>query len=57
MVNHKQTVKVYAGNPDATDIESLAARRQDPPKINPAASEADVFRYVVQSLAAFDQVA
>ncbi|CAN0124084.1 unnamed protein product [Ectocarpus sp. 6 AP-2014] len=57
MVNHKQTVKVYAGNPDATDIDSLAARRQDPPKITPAASERDVFRYVVQSLAAFDQVA
>ncbi|CAM9439113.1 unnamed protein product [Ectocarpus sp. 4 AP-2014] len=57
MINHKQTVKVYAGNPDATDIDSLAARRRDPPKINPAASEGDVFRYVVQSLAAFDQVA
>ncbi|CAM9468849.1 unnamed protein product [Ectocarpus fasciculatus] len=57
MVNHKQTVKVYAGTPDATDIDYLAARRQDPPQINPAASEEDVYQYVSQSLTTFDQVA
>ncbi|CAM9247501.1 unnamed protein product [Ectocarpus fasciculatus] len=56
IVNHKQTVKVYSGNADATDIESLGARRQHSPQINPAASEGDVFQYVSQSLIAFEQV-
>ncbi|CAN0140050.1 unnamed protein product, partial [Ectocarpus sp. 12 AP-2014] len=55
-VRHKQTVKVYAGNLDAAYIDFLGARRRDPPQANPAATELDVFRYVTQSLTAFEQL-
>ncbi|CAM9576285.1 unnamed protein product [Ectocarpus fasciculatus] len=56
MVQHKQTVKVYAGKVDFTDIESSGAQRQHSPQINPAVSEGDVYMYVIQSLVALEQV-
>ncbi|CAM9174909.1 unnamed protein product [Ectocarpus sp. 4 AP-2014] len=56
IVRHKQTVKVYAGKLDAAYIDFLGARRRDPPQANPAATELDVFRYVTQSLTAFEQL-
>ncbi|CAM9272842.1 unnamed protein product [Ectocarpus sp. 12 AP-2014] len=56
IVHHKQTVKVYAGNLDAAYIDFLGSRRRDPPQANSAATELDVFRYVTQSLTAFEQL-
>ncbi|CAN0120637.1 unnamed protein product, partial [Ectocarpus sp. 13 AM-2016] len=56
MVHHKETAKAYSGNVDATDNGSLGAHHQHPLQINPAASEGDMFRYVAQSLLAFEQV-
>ncbi|CAN0124148.1 unnamed protein product [Ectocarpus sp. 6 AP-2014] len=56
MVHHKETAKAYSGNVDATDNGSLGAHHQHPLQIIPAASEGDVFRYVAQSLIAFEQV-
>ncbi|CAM9567655.1 unnamed protein product [Ectocarpus fasciculatus] len=57
IVRHKQTVKVYAGNVDAANNDFFGARHRDPPQVNPAATELDIFRYVTQSLTAFQQLA
>ncbi|CAM9627765.1 unnamed protein product [Ectocarpus sp. 12 AP-2014] len=56
MVHHKETAKAYSGNVDASDNGSFGAHHQHPLQINPAASEGDMFRYVAQSLIAFEQV-
>ncbi|CAN0026666.1 unnamed protein product [Ectocarpus sp. 4 AP-2014] len=56
IVRLKQTVKVYAGNLDAAYIDFLGSRRRDPPQVNPAANEGDLFRYFSQSLNAFEEL-
>ncbi|CAN0400626.1 unnamed protein product [Ectocarpus sp. 12 AP-2014] len=56
IVRLKQTVKVYGGNLDAAYIDFLGSRRRDPPQVNPAANEGDLFRYFSQSLNAFEEV-
>ncbi|CAM9167230.1 unnamed protein product [Ectocarpus fasciculatus] len=55
IINYKECAKVYSGNVDTADIDSFGPRHQDPPQINRAASEEDVFRYVAQSLEVFVQ--
>ncbi|CAM9196670.1 unnamed protein product, partial [Ectocarpus fasciculatus] len=52
----KDTVPVYSGHLDAAGIESLGAQRPDAPQIKPVACEGDIYRYVAQSLTAFEQV-
>ncbi|CBJ48543.1 expressed unknown protein [Ectocarpus siliculosus] len=56
IVSQKDTVQVYSGHLDAAGIESLGTLRQDAPQIKPAACEGDLYRYVAQSHAAFEQV-
>ncbi|CAM9805789.1 unnamed protein product [Ectocarpus sp. 12 AP-2014] len=56
IVGQKHTVQVYSGHLDAAGIESLGTLRQDAPQIKPAACEGDLYRYVAQSHAAFEQV-
>ncbi|CAM9311543.1 unnamed protein product [Ectocarpus sp. 12 AP-2014] len=56
IVRHKQTVKAYSGNLDTAHDDSLAARRQRLPKVNPAANEGDLFRYFSQSQTAFEEL-
>ncbi|CAM9737968.1 unnamed protein product [Ectocarpus fasciculatus] len=56
IVRHKQTVKVYTGNVDAAYIDIIGAGRRDPPQVNPAATELDLYLYVTQSLIAFEQL-
>ncbi|CBN75409.1 expressed unknown protein [Ectocarpus siliculosus] len=55
IIRQKDNVQVYSGHLDATGIESLVAQRQDAPQIKPAACEGDLYRYVAQSLTAFEQ--
>ncbi|CAM9174759.1 unnamed protein product [Ectocarpus sp. 4 AP-2014] len=55
IVRFKQTVKVYTGNLDDAYIDFLGSRRQDPPQVNPAANEGDLFRYCCQTFAAFEE--
>ncbi|CAN0084663.1 unnamed protein product, partial [Ectocarpus fasciculatus] len=50
-------VKAYTGDLDTAEVDSLAARHQHPPKINPAACEGDMYRYVTQSIYAMMQLA
>ncbi|CAN0123755.1 unnamed protein product [Ectocarpus sp. 6 AP-2014] len=56
IIRLKQTVKVYTGNLDASYIDVLGSRRGDPPQVNPAANEGDLFRYFSQSLNAFEEL-
>ncbi|CAN0270947.1 unnamed protein product [Ectocarpus sp. 12 AP-2014] len=56
IVRLKHTVKVYGGNLDAAYIDFLGSRRRDPPQVNPAANEGDLFRYFSQSLHAFEEL-
>ncbi|CBN75413.1 expressed unknown protein [Ectocarpus siliculosus] len=56
IVHHKQTVKAYSGNLDPAHDDSLAARRQHLPEVNPAANEGDLFRYFSQSQTAFEEL-
>ncbi|CAM9167824.1 unnamed protein product, partial [Ectocarpus fasciculatus] len=57
MINQTMNVKAYSGDLDTVDADYLAARRQHPPKINPAACEGDIYRYVAQSVFALTQLA
>ncbi|CAM9343803.1 unnamed protein product [Ectocarpus sp. 12 AP-2014] len=56
IVRFKQAVKVYTGNLDAAYIDFLGSRRRDPPQVNPAANEGDLFRYFSQTFAAFEEL-
>ncbi|CAM9651184.1 unnamed protein product, partial [Ectocarpus sp. 4 AP-2014] len=56
IVSQKDTVQVYSGQLDAAGIESLGTLRRHAPQMKPAACEADFYRYVAQSHAAFEQV-
>ncbi|CBN75415.1 expressed unknown protein [Ectocarpus siliculosus] len=56
IIRLKQTVKVYAGNLDAAYIDFLGSRRREPPQVNPAANEGDLYRYFCQASAAFEEL-
>ncbi|CAM9174833.1 unnamed protein product [Ectocarpus sp. 4 AP-2014] len=56
IVRLKQTVKVYTGNLDAAYIHFLGSRRRDPPQVNPAANEEDLYRFFCQTFAAFEEL-
>ncbi|CAM9343954.1 unnamed protein product [Ectocarpus sp. 12 AP-2014] len=56
IIRLKQTVNVYTGNLDAAYIDFVGSRSRDPPKVNPAANERDLFRYISQSLHAFEEL-
>ncbi|CBN75414.1 expressed unknown protein [Ectocarpus siliculosus] len=56
IIRLEQTVKVYTGHLDAAYIDFLGSRRGDPPQVNPAANEGDLFRYFSQSLNAFEEL-
>ncbi|CAN0121203.1 unnamed protein product, partial [Ectocarpus fasciculatus] len=56
MIRFKDNAPLYSGYLDAAGIESLGAQRPDAPQIKPVACEGDIYRYVSQSLIAFEQV-
>ncbi|CAN0123820.1 unnamed protein product [Ectocarpus sp. 6 AP-2014] len=55
IIRLKQTVKAYAGNLDAAYIDFLGSRLREPPQVNPAANEGDLYRYFCQAFAAVEE--
>eukprot|EP00752_Nemacystus_decipiens_P005054 g4589.t1 len=55
IVDYRMTVKVCCGNVDADEVESFCAQVQPPPELRDAATESELYPFVMRSLRMFEQ--
>ncbi|CBJ28453.1 hypothetical protein Esi_0106_0024 [Ectocarpus siliculosus] len=55
VVSHRMTVRMFSGNASTSEVESFCRQPQDPPQLKAAASETELYAFMMQAYREFEQ--
>ncbi|CAN0540462.1 unnamed protein product, partial [Ectocarpus sp. 12 AP-2014] len=55
VVSHRMTVRIISGDASTAEVESFCCRPQDPPQLKEAASETELYAFMMQAYREFEQ--